>query len=182
MFLNSLFLRSSDSDRAAAEGRRYIASCGVRVKLSRIILIALLFLIPHAICAQRKVSAKDAWNPFFTAFRTAVRNRDRAELRKMMSSDFFSSGGNDSGAEAAFQFWDDPNVSGWEAFNKVLARGTVPMAAWWDAGGKRKYISRVGPPAANVRRNMKLQYVDWYAIFEFREGRWYCTIFNQCCD
>ena len=152
------------------------------MKLSRIILISLIFLIPYTTRAQTKVSAEGAWKPIFAAFRAAVKKRDRDALRKMMPADFFSSCGNDAGAEAAFQFWDDPNVRGWEAFTKVLARGTVPMAAWWDAGGKRKYISRVAPPSANVRRNMKLQNVDWYAVFEFRDGRWYCTIFNQCCD
>jgi hypothetical protein len=160
----------------------YIASSGVQVKLWRIIVISLLFFIPQTIYAQTNVSAERAWKPFFAAFRAAVEKRDRDVLRKMMSSDFFSSGGSDAGAEAAFQFWDDPNVRGWKAFTKVLARGTVPMARWWDAGDKRKYISRVAPPAANVRRNMKLQNVDWYAVFKFRDGRWYCTIFNQCCD
>jgi hypothetical protein len=152
------------------------------VKLSGIILISVLFLLPQTICAQTKLSAEGSWKPFFSEFRAAVKKRDRDALKRMMPSDFFSSGGNDAGAEAAFQFWDDANVRGWEAFTKVLARGTVPMAAWWDARGKRKYISRVAPPAANVRRNMKLQKVEWYAVFEFRDGRWYCTIFNQCCD
>ena len=152
------------------------------MKLSGIILVSLLFVIPQAVCAQTNVSAERAWKPFFVAFRAAVKKRDRDSLRRMMSPDFFSSGGNDAGAEAAFNFWDDPNVQRWEAFTKVLARGTVPMAGWWDAGSKRKYISRVAPPAANVRRNMELQNVDWYAVFEFRDGRWYCTIFNQCCD
>jgi hypothetical protein len=152
------------------------------VKLSRIILISLFFFIPQTICAQANVSAQRTWKPFFVAFRAAVKKRDRDALRKTMSPDFFSSGGNDAGAEAAFQFWDDPNVRGWEAFTKTLARGTVPMAGWWDAGSKRKYISRVAPPAANVRRNMRLRIVHWYAVFEFRDGRWYCTVFNLCCD
>jgi hypothetical protein len=152
------------------------------VKLSRILLISLLLFLPQTICAQTNVVAGRAWKPFFVAFRAAVKKRDRDALRKMMSSDFFSSGGNDVGAEAAFQFWDDPNVRGWEAFTKALAHATVPMAAWWDAGDKIKHVSRVAPPAANVRRNMKLQSVDWYAVFEFRDGRWYCTVFNQCCD
>jgi len=48
-------------------------------------------------------------------------------------------------------------------------------------GSKRKYLSRVGPPSANIRSNMR-NGLDWYAVFEFRNGRWFCTIFNQCCD
>jgi len=155
---------------------------GVKLKLSRLILISVLSFFPQTICAQTNVAAERAWKPFFAAFRVAVRKRDREALRKMMSSDFFSSGGNDAGAEAAFEFWDNSNVRGWEDFNRVLARGTVRMAAWWDGGGKGKFISRVAPPAANIRRNMRLQRVDWYAVFEFRNGSWYCTIFNQCCD
>jgi hypothetical protein len=99
----------------------------------------------------------------------------------MMSDNFFSSGGNSSGPEAAFEFWDDPHVRGWTALEKVLAKGTVPQAAWWNLRG-RKYLGRVAPPAANIRRNAKRGAVDWYAIFEFRNGRWCCTVFNQCCD
>jgi hypothetical protein len=88
------------------------------MNLSRIILISLLLFIPQTICAQTNLSAERAWKPFFVAFRAAVKKRDREALRKMMPPDFFSSGGNDAGAEAAFQFWDDPNVRGWEDFTK----------------------------------------------------------------
>jgi len=58
----------------------------------------------------------------------------------------------------------------------------VPMAAWWDQGKRREYVSRVGPPAANIRRNLTQVRIDWYAVFEFRDGNWYCTFFVQCCD
>jgi hypothetical protein len=152
------------------------------MKLSRITILVLVMLAPRATAAQKDYAAERAWKPFFAAFRVAIKKRDRVALRKMMSSDFFSSGGNDAGRQAAFQFWDDPNVRGWEAFDKVLAQGTVPMAAWWDTGGRRKYFSRVAPPAANIRRNMTRAAIDWYAIFAFRDGRWYCTVFNRCCD
>jgi hypothetical protein len=152
------------------------------MKLSRISILILVLFTPHTAFFQKKDAAEGAWKPFFAAFRVAVRKRDRVALREMMSSDFFSSGGNDAGQEAAFQFWDDPSVRGWEALDKVLAQSTVPMAAWWDAGGRRKYISRVAPPAANIRMNMTRAGIDWYALFEFRDGRWYCVLFNQCCD
>jgi hypothetical protein len=147
-----------------------------------LILLSLLLLAPQAASAQRRSDAERAWGPFFAAFRRAVKERDRSALRGMMSDDFFSSGGNDPGQDAAFEFWDGPNVRGWEAFEKVLARGTVPQAAWWDAGRESKHPGRVAPPAANVRRNVTRGAVDWYAVFEFRDGRWYCTVFNQCCD
>jgi hypothetical protein len=146
------------------------------------ILLALLLLAPQASFAQQSAAAGRAWQPFFAAFRRALKERDRAALREMMSDDFFSSGGNGPGAEVAFEFWDEPHVRGWEAFDKVLARGTVPKAAWWNPGGGRRYIGRVAPPAANDRRKVKRRAGEWYAIFEFRDGRWYCTVFNRCCD
>ena len=159
--------------------KRYVASL---MKLSLVIIFLVLLVAPNTFAPDNKLAAQRAWKPFFTAFRGAVKKHDRVALRRMMSSDFFSSGGNSEGPEAAFQFWDDSSVRGWQAFNRILARGTVSKGTWWDAGRKGKYISRVSPPAANIRRNIKRGSVDWYAIFEFRDGRWYCTIFNQCCD
>jgi hypothetical protein len=145
-------------------------------------------LVPQLVAAQRNAVAERAWKPFVSAFRATIKRRDREALKKMMVRDFyFSAGGGDDNhdgdsGDEAFAFWDEPYTQGWEAFDKVLVRGSVPMAAWSDDGRKRKYISRVAPPAANIRRNMKLQNIDWYAVFEFRHGRWYCTVFNQCCD
>ncbi|HVS80353.1 MAG TPA: hypothetical protein VHE60_01305 [Pyrinomonadaceae bacterium] len=152
------------------------------MKLSRILIVLILLVAPNTFAANNKLAAERAWKPFFTAFRAAVRKRDRVALRKMMSSDFFSSPGNGEGIDAAFQYWDDPKIRGWHAFNRVLNLGTVPMAAWWNHGAKRKYITRIAPPAANVRRNIDRGVIDWYAFFEFRDGRWYCTIFSDCCD
>lgn len=146
------------------------------------ILLSLLLFAPQAAFAQQSAAAGRAWKPFYTAFRRAVKERDRAALRGMLSDDFYSSGGNDAGPEAAFEFWDDPLVDGWAALEEVLAEGAVPQAAWWKPGGGGKEIGRVAPPAANVRRNVKRRDGKWYAIFEFRDGRWYCTVFNQCCD
>lgn len=151
------------------------------MKLSLPLALVLILLCQHLGAAQSNDAAQRAWNKFFPVFRSAVLRRDRAVLRKMMASDFFSSGGNDAGPEAAFQFWDEPTARRWKAFERALRRGTVPMADWWDEGSKRTYLSRVGPPSANVRRNMR-NGLDWYAVFEFRNGRWFCTVFNQCCD
>src|SRR5712692_5679347 len=151
------------------------------MKLSRLFFFAILFVAPTVCAATDRVAAERTWKPFFTEFRVAVKKRDRAALRKMMSSDFFSSPGNDPGIDAAFKYWDDANGQGWRAFNRTLNQGTVPMAAWWDHGAKRKYITRIAPPAANVRRNIDHAHVDYYAFFEFRDGRWYCTIFSECC-
>lgn len=158
------------------------------MKFSRLIFFSLTLLVPQIAAAQTNADGQQAWRPFITAFRAAVKKRDRAALKKMMAEDFFTSGGigddNQDGdsRDETFVFWDEPHTRGWEAFDKVLAQGTAPMAVWWDRGEKRKHASRVAPPAANVRRNIKRALIDWYAIFEFRDGRWVCTVFAQCCD
>ena len=158
------------------------------MKLSRIILISLLFFIPQTICAQKNLSAERAWKPFFVAFRAAAKKRNREALRKMMVSDFYFSGGggDDNGdgdtREEAFQFFSEPHTHGWKALDRALAQGSVPMATWWDHGAKRKYVSRISPPAANIKNNIDRTRVAWLATFEFREGRWYCTSFSECCD
>jgi hypothetical protein len=151
------------------------------VKLSRIVLILLVILVPHAAFAKGNLSVERAWKSFFSAFRAAVKKRDRNALKRMMVRDFYFSGGggDDNGdgdsRDEAFQFLSEPYTHGWKAFDKALAQGSVPMAAWWDHGAKREYASRISPPAANIRRNIDRARVAWLAIFEFRDGRWYCT-------
>ena len=165
-------------------------SSAIRVRFFHATLLLLVLLVPGATFAQRDVSAQRAWRPFFVAFRTAVRKRDREALRKMMVADFyFSGGGGDDNGDGdfrddAFQFFSEPNTDGWRAFDKTLAQGSVPTGKWWNQGAKREYVSRISPPAANVRRNVDgpRPRVDWLAFFEFRDGRWYCTSFSQCCD
>lgn len=158
----------------------------MKVSLSAVLLLALL--APSANAAQSNLTAEQAWKPFIAAFRVAVKKRDRAALKKMMAEDFFTSGGvgddNQDGdsRDETFAFWDEPHMRGWEAFDKVLSQGTAPMATWWDHGEKRRYVSRVAPPAANVGRKIKRARNEWYAIFEFRGGRWAGTAFAQCCD
>ena len=152
------------------------------MKRSRLLILAIFLLGSSTYAANDRLDAERAWKPFLSAFRTAVKKRDRAALRRMMSPDFFSSPGNSPGIDAAFQLWDENNGERWRALNRILTQGTAPMAGWWDHGAKRKYITRIAPPAANVRRNIDRARIDWYAFFEFRDGRWYCTIFSECCD
>lgn len=159
------------------------------MKFPRIIILSLALLVPQvAAVGQTGVAAERAWKPFIDAFVRAVRKRDREALKEMMAEDFFTSGGvgDDNGdgdsREETFAFWDESHARGWKAFDRILSRGTAPMAAWRDEGERRKYVSRVAPPAANVRRNIKRALIEWHAIFEFRDGRWVCTAFAQCCD
>ena len=147
----------------------------------------------HAItpkASQRiRIEAERAWPAFFVKFRAAVKRRDRSAIKEMMVKDFyFSGGGGDDNHDGdsrdeAFAYWDDQHFIGWKALDRTLAGGTVPTARWWgnSADGKR-YPSRVAPPAANIRRNIDRARIDWLAFFEFRNGRWYCTSFSECCD
>lgn len=157
------------------------------MKRVQIFALFVVLLLPHAAAAQKvNGAAGRAWGPFINAFRAAVRKRDRAALKEMMSRDFYyhSSGGDENGDEdtrdEAFELWGEPRLRAWESLEKILARGTVPNTAMRQPGNRRP--SRVAPPAANSRRAIESNRLDWYAVFEFREGRWYCTVFNQCCD
>lgn len=156
------------------------------MKRAQILALPLLLLLPPAAAGQRVTAAGRAWRPFITAFRAAVKRRDREALRRMMARDFYyhSSGGDENGDEdtrdEAFDFWDERRVGGWEALEKVLAQGAVPNTAMREPGNRKP--SRVAPPIANSRRAIESNSFEWYAVFEFREGRWYCTVFNQCCE
>jgi hypothetical protein len=143
--------------------------------------------IPLRASQRNRIEVERAWPAFFAKFRHAVHRRDRKALQEMLVKDFyFSGGGGDDNHDGdlrddASKFWDDNK--GWEAFDRTLAKGTAPTARWWDDSGKR-FPGRIAPPAANVRRNTAgpRPKIDWLAFFEFRNGRWYCTSFSECCD
>ncbi len=167
------------------------------MKLIGILILIAALLFPQSGYAQKRnrissrsssqvsVAAERAWPSFFAAFRSAVKRRDRASLRKMLAPDLlFSLGHHRSDhLDDAFKFWDANNRRGWKAFNRILAQGAVPQARWWHNGENPQRPSRVVPAAANRRINIDRERVSWYAIFVFREdGRWYCDIFQECCD
>ncbi|HYJ48086.1 MAG TPA: hypothetical protein VEV81_15855, partial [Pyrinomonadaceae bacterium] len=135
--------------------------------------------------AERQAEAARTWPAFFAAFRSAVKRRDRAALKEMMDPEFQTGDGTNvmqGDPDEAFRLWDDPKILGWEAFDKVLARGAVPVALWQSPGGRpSEDISLIAPPAANVQRNYQRGVVKWYAYFSFREGQWKCTTFTKCC-
>ena len=66
------------------------------------------------------------------------------------------------------------------ASERLLPGGAVPGEG--VLGSHNGTPNRVAPPAINKRVNVVKGRIAWYAVFEFREGRWYCTIFNECCD
>jgi len=144
-------------------------------------------VIPPRGSQRTRIAAERAWPAFFSKFRAAVNRRDHKGVKEMMVKDFyFSGGGGDDNHDGdsrdeAFVYWDENK--GWEALDRTLGKGTAPTARWWDDGGKR-FPGRIAPPAANVRKNTAgpSPTIDWLAFFEFRDGRWYCTSFSECCD
>lgn len=157
----------------------------------RLSVILLLFLAapaqPADGAAARRAEADRAWPSFYASFRDAVRRRDRAALRRVMPAEFYFSGGggDDNGdgdsRDEAFEFWDEGRGRGWKAFERLLLGGAVPGEG--PLGSHDGTPKRVAPPAINKRVNVVRGRIAWYAVFEFREdGRWYCTVFNECCD
>ncbi len=158
---------------------------GLSMKLALALVLA-VGLAPSAGAAQRGTAADRAWRPFFAAFRAAVKRRDEAAMRRMMSRDFYylSSGGDENGnhdtRDEAFDYWEATEIRALDAFDRVLAQGAVPNTSIRDPGNRRP--SRVAPPVANDKQARQRGEVEWYAVFEFRRGRWYCIAFLQCCD
>jgi hypothetical protein len=155
------------------------------MKLSKVIMLALVLLVPH-IGAAQTTRANQAWKPFIAEFTAAVKSRDREALSKLMARDFYylSSGGDENSNEdtrdEAFEYWETSGVGAWEARDKFLDQGTAENTAMREPCNRRP--SRVAPPIANSRRAIKNRSFPWYAVFEFRNGRWYATAFTECCD
>ena len=101
----------------------------------------------------------------------------------MMAIDiYFSGGGGDDNHDGdtrdeAFKFWDD--TSAWDGLWKALQHQAIPTVLWRTDKKSAKNPSRIAPPQANQKGNHNYKY---YAFFEYRNGKWYCTIFNECCD
>ena len=135
---------------------------------------------------QAASRANRAWKPFFTAVTEAAKKRDKDALNKMMARDFYylSSGGDENGngdtRDEAFDYWENSGVGAWDALEKVLAQGAVVNKNMITSG--KAGPSRVAPPLANDRQAIKDRRFDWYAVFEFRNGRWYLTAFTECCE
>lgn len=156
------------------------------MKPFRILLLVLFVSLPPVVHGQRSTRAERAWKPFIASLRAAVKKRDRVALNNLMSREFYflSSGGDENGNEdsrdEAFAYWETTGIGAWEALETVLAQGSVNNVAMRDPGNRRP--SRVAPPLANNKQAIAKQSFEWYAIFEFINGRWYMTAFSQCCD
>ena len=148
--------------------------------------IILTLLVPFTGTAQTTARAERAWKPFIAAFHAAVKSKDREALYKMMSSDFYylSSGGDENGDQdtrnEAFEYWQTAGVGSWEELDRILTKGTAPNVVLREPGNRRP--SKVSPPLANNRRAIKAHEFPWYAVFEFRNGKWLCIAFTECCE
>lgn len=147
---------------------------------------------PRDAVFQKSVAADRAWPSFFKQLLAAVKRRDRARLKEMMIPEFVYTLGHhainqqNDWREEAFKYWDDsPNSHnpGWKDLDRTLAKGAVPVAAWWREGNQQKSPpTRVAPPSANTKWRIDIGLVSYIAFFEYHDGRWYFTSFDVCCD
>ena len=165
----------------------YFTEIRKHMKLLKVAILLTTIIAPQMCLAQSQTSrANRAWRPFYAAVRDAVKRRDKEALAKHMSRDFYylSSGGDENQdqdtRDEAFEYWEGSGIGAWEALDNTLRKGTVLNTAWREPDSNRP--SRVAPPIANNRRAIKNQSFDWYAVFEFRDGQWYMTAFNECCE
>ena len=147
-------------------------------------IVVVLLVAPVSGQASRR--SQRAWKPFFTAFEAAVKQRDRNALMKMMPPDFYylSSGGDENGnqdsRDEAFEYWQTTGDSSWQTLEKIIAEGTVPNTVLREP--TNTWPSRVAPPLAADRKAVADRKFEWYAVFEFRNGRWYWVAFTECCE
>ncbi|HKO59870.1 MAG TPA: hypothetical protein VJV03_01810 [Pyrinomonadaceae bacterium] len=158
------------------------------MKFSRVAVLLIALIAPQICLAQRQTTqANRVWKTFYSSVREAVKRRDKEALAKHMSKDFYylSSGGDENQdqdtRDEAFEYWEGSGIGAWEALDNTLRKGTVTNTAWREPENRHR-PSRVAPPIANSRRAIQNRSFDWYAVFEFRDGRWYMTAFNECCE
>jgi hypothetical protein len=103
------------------------------------------------------------WNTFYKEFRAAVTRRDRAALKSCMVKNFLftlEEFEESDPRDAAFKEWDRPEVKGWDALDRILAKGTRqdPMVP----------TLMVAPPQWVTDPH----YMDYRVGFERRDGLW----------
>ena len=121
------------------------------MKIARTLSIVLLLLAPSAAFAQTNAAANRSWPGFWRQFTAAVKNKNRAAIKRLMSSeaDFISVGGIASRNDFLRMFNDK---SYWRDVQDSVDKGTV------------SYTSEKGRSARRTR--------DRYLTFEYIGGRW----------
>jgi hypothetical protein len=140
------------------------------MKKTCVLSLMFIMLTPSLVFAQtsraNSSAADTSWQQFFTAFRSAVRKRDRAGLKGMMSSSLEYCSDNVSPSKA-IEYLDGNKGQGWQLLNRAIAGGSVP----YKRPGLRVQ-SRVAPTKGGSD-----SYGGWWATFELRNGRWVWTSF-----
>lgn len=116
-------------------------------------------------------AAAESWKTFLPAFTAAVKNRDRAYLRKVMVKDFtYTFGDSADDQDEAFRFFDDRNnydgKTGWQVLQEILAKGAVPDVENMRTGSKRP--TYIAPPRAGT---------GCRSSWEFYGGSWHWMYF-----
>jgi hypothetical protein len=104
------------------------------------------------------------WDTFIREFRRAVARRDRTALKQIMPKTFLFSLEDDysgDARDAAFRKWDDPRVRGWQALDRILAKGSCVDP---EVPGLM-----VSPPQWITDNR---HYMDYRAGFDRRDGYW----------
>ena len=86
---------------------------------------------------------------------------------------------NQDTRDEAFEYWSSATGT-WEALEKALAAGAVVNTAMREE--EKPWPSRVAPPLANDKTAISNRSFSWYAMFEFKNNRWYFTGFTECCE
>lgn len=135
----------------------------------------LCFVVGCASCSTQSstpLQSANDWDSFWNTFRSAAQSKNRAALRELMPQHFdYSFGGGPQTPEAAFAFWDDPKLKGWDALIQATANGAVDYKPppQWQLKGKVK----IAPREATAD-----DYIHWRAVFEQGpDGRWHFVSF-----
>lgn len=152
----------------SADGLRHPSvNRALRVKVSLLAsAAALLALLACTHETARPAEAPAAWATFWDNFRKAATAQDRQALRSVMAERFdYTFGDGAPGADAAFAFWDRPEIRGWAALSETTSRGAVDYSPppQWELTGKVK----IAPPEATAP-----DYRGWRAVFEEQPGGW----------
>jgi hypothetical protein len=111
------------------------------------LFILLLLFVPSFASAQS--AADKSWKPFWTQFSVAVKSKNKAAVKRLMSSekDFFSGGGG----ETRDEWLKELDQGFWGGIQKSVAKGVKN----YSEGGRAGRITK-----------------DRYLIFQYIGGKW----------